>query len=147
MINQRASIVTADMPIARANGVDASRYYYDKSIEEKIAASSSDMATEIWNELSLGSFRPNYDSCRDRYAGGRIDRTEELIKVRLEEALKQIHKLEERIYRESTSASVMASQLNALQTTVAKQAEAMQILAAEIDELKSGQLEPLEDME
>lgn len=46
-----------------------------------------------------------------------------------------------------TDIDVLRTLIVTLQTTVAQQSEAMQILAAEIDELKSGQLEPLEDME
>lgn len=147
-INSGTDMMPVDMSTGRIDRVDASRYYIQPTVMSAVVKASDitqrvTASEELWEELNQGSFRPTYDP----YIDGRSNRAEELINVRLEETLRQIHRLEERIYRESTSASVMASQLNALQITVAKQAEAMQILAAEIDELKSGQLEPLEDME
>lgn len=52
---------------------------------------------------------------------------------------------ESRIGLVRTDIDVLRSLITALQITVSQQAEAMKILATEIDELKSGQLEPLED--
>ena len=46
-----------------------------------------------------------------------------------------------------TDIDVLKSLITTLQSMVSQQSEAMKILASEIDELKSGQLEPLEDME
>lgn len=55
------------------------------------------------------------------------------------------NKSDSRIGLVRTDIDVLRSLITALQITVSQQAEAMKILAAEIDELKSGQLEPLED--
>ena len=46
-----------------------------------------------------------------------------------------------------TDVDVLKSLVTTLQSMISQQSEAMKILASEIDELKSGQLEPLEDME
>lgn len=137
IINQRTSMISMDIDRGMRDSVDASRYYIPPnpfSYQERGVTTVSDRVdSSAIRQPSIAKSdidKIYFDMAEIRAYASRVE-----------------NRSDSRINLLSTDVDVLKSLITTLQSMVSQQSDAMKILASEIDELKSGQLEPLEDME